>query len=50
MPPEHHPFSGDFDFVHNEDLKILPPIIGEGSHHFSLEDTYMTFDLRESYL
>jgi hypothetical protein len=31
-------------------LKILPPNIGEGLHHFSLEDTYMSFDVRDSYL
>ena len=50
MPPEHQPFSGDFDFVHNEDLKIIAPMIGSGGHYFSLDDTYMSFDIRESYL
>ena len=49
MPPEHQPFSGDFDFVHNEDLKILPQSMG-GGNNFSLEETYMTYDVRESYL
>ena len=35
--------------MHNEDLKILPPILADG-HPFSLDETYMTFDVRESYL
>lgn len=28
----------------------MPPIVGDSMHHFSLEDTYMTFDMRDSYL
>lgn len=42
-------FQRDFDFVHNEELKILPPI-GGGDNPFSLEETYLNFDVRDSYL
>ena len=41
-------FERDFDFVHNEDLKItLPPT---DSLNFSLEETYLSFNVRDSYL
>lgn len=49
MPEKSDSFTQDFDFVHNESLKILPCPC-DPNHHFSLDDTYMNYDLRESYL
>jgi len=41
-------FDKDFDFVHT-DMKILPPATFE-SLQFSLDDTYLNYDVRDSYL
>jgi hypothetical protein len=49
MPEKTEAFQ-DFDFVHNESLEILPCPCEPGHHNFSLDDTYMNFDMRESYL
>lgn len=42
-------FIQDFDFVGNKELEILPPC-EVNQHHFSLDDTYLTYDVRDSYI
>jgi len=41
-------FTKDFNVAHSDDLKTLP--ISEESMNFSLDDAYLSFDIRDSYL
>jgi hypothetical protein len=42
-------FTKDFNVVHSEELKTMPQS-GIDSFNFSLDDAYLSFDIRDSYL
>ena len=48
---ERSPFDINYDFVQNHGMQVLPcPCECNGGHDFSLDDTYLALDVRDSYL